>query len=321
MRVNSTGVFLASQIFSEPMQAQRSGSIINISSIYGVVGPDFSIYEGTSISNPVNYSFAKSGIIGLTRYLASFLGPFGVRVNCLTPGGIWTTDTPEIFVKHYSRRTMLGRMAVPEDMMGAALFLASGARLCLCYGTEYSCRWRVDLDLVAGGVIPNASGRSAGVAICCSGDFIASRQTARVPSASLRVHLGGRHLLECIKEIAGSIEMPGVALAESCVTADYTVGTREKNMSCQQIRSQCRLASRDVAFASDTTVGGVEMDLSQQAARRTQPQIGNSFVGDPQIRHERATASIQPQWAKYPLQIIQFMAQIENHPGSRIREP
>jgi NAD(P)-dependent dehydrogenase (short-subunit alcohol dehydrogenase family) len=127
MRVNSTGVFLASQIFSEPMQAQRSGSIINISSIYGVVGPDFSIYESTTYSNPVNYSFAKAGIIGLTRYLASFLGPFGVRVNCLSPGGVWTADTPEKFVGNYSRRTFLGRMARPEDIKGPAVFLASDA--------------------------------------------------------------------------------------------------------------------------------------------------------------------------------------------------
>ena len=127
MRVNSRGVFLSSQIFSEPMQAQRSGSIINVSSIYGVVGPDFSIYEGTTYSNPVNYSFAKSGIIGLTRYLASFLGPFGVRVNCLSPGGVRTPDTPEQFVRNYSRRTFLGRMAQPEDIKGPALFLASDA--------------------------------------------------------------------------------------------------------------------------------------------------------------------------------------------------
>jgi NAD(P)-dependent dehydrogenase (short-subunit alcohol dehydrogenase family) len=127
MRVNSTGVFLSSQIFSEPIQAQRSGSIINISSIYGIVGPDFSIYEGTAMSNPMNYSFAKSGIIGLTRYLASFLGPFGVRVNCISPGGFWTDDTPEVFVRNYSRRTLLGRMAVSDDIKGAALFLASDA--------------------------------------------------------------------------------------------------------------------------------------------------------------------------------------------------
>lgn len=127
MRVNSTGVFLASQIFSEPMQAQRSGSIINISSIYGVVGPDFSIYEGTTMSNPVDYSFAKSGIIGLTRYLASFLGPFGVRANCISPGGFWTADMPEVFERNYARRTLLGRMAVPKDIQGPALFLASDA--------------------------------------------------------------------------------------------------------------------------------------------------------------------------------------------------
>jgi NAD(P)-dependent dehydrogenase (short-subunit alcohol dehydrogenase family) len=127
MRVNSTGVFLASQIFSEPMQAQRSGSIVNISSIYGVVGPDFSIYEGTTMSNPVDYSFAKSGIIGLTRYLASFLGPFGVRANCISPGGFWTADMPEVFERNYARRTLLGRMAVPKDIQGPALFLASDA--------------------------------------------------------------------------------------------------------------------------------------------------------------------------------------------------
>jgi NAD(P)-dependent dehydrogenase (short-subunit alcohol dehydrogenase family) len=127
MQVNSTGVFLASQIFSEPMQAQRAGSIINISSIYGMVGPNFSIYEGTSIVNPVNYAFAKSGIIGLTRYLAAFLGPFGVRVNCLSPGGVWTPDTPEVFNQNYSARTLVGRMALSEDIKGAALFLASDA--------------------------------------------------------------------------------------------------------------------------------------------------------------------------------------------------
>lgn len=127
MQVNSTGLFLACQIFSEPMQAQRSGSIINVSSIYGMVGPDFSIYEGTTLSNPVNYAFAKGGVIGLTRYLASFLGPFSVRVNCISPGGFRTDDTPEVFVRNYNRRTLLGRMAVEEDIKGPAVFLASDA--------------------------------------------------------------------------------------------------------------------------------------------------------------------------------------------------
>jgi NAD(P)-dependent dehydrogenase (short-subunit alcohol dehydrogenase family) len=127
MQVNSTGLFLACQIFSEPMQAQRSGSIINVSSIYGMVGPDFSLYEGTTLFNPVNYAFAKGGVIGLTRYLASFLGPFSVRVNCISPGGFQTDDTPEVFVRNYNRRTLLGRMAVVEDIKGPAVFLASDA--------------------------------------------------------------------------------------------------------------------------------------------------------------------------------------------------
>jgi NAD(P)-dependent dehydrogenase (short-subunit alcohol dehydrogenase family) len=127
MRVNSTGLFLACQIFSKPMQEQRAGSIINISSIYGMVGPDFSIYEGTSIINPVNYAFAKGGIISLTRYLASFLAPDGIRVNCLSLGGVRTPDTPEVFERNYRRRMLLGRMANEDDIKGPALFLASDA--------------------------------------------------------------------------------------------------------------------------------------------------------------------------------------------------
>jgi len=127
MRVNSTGLFLACQVFSKPMQVQRAGSIINISSIYGMVGPDFSIYEGTPITNPVNYAFAKGGVIGLTRYLASFLAPDGIRVNCLSLGGVRTEETPKAFDQNYRRRTLLGRMAGEDDIKGPALFLASDA--------------------------------------------------------------------------------------------------------------------------------------------------------------------------------------------------
>ena len=127
MRVNSTGLFLASQIFSEPMQERRSGAIINIASIYGMVGPDFSIYEGTPLTNPVNYAFAKGGMIGLTRYLAAFLAPYNVRANCISPGGMKTEETPPEFAVNYSRRTPMGRMAEPEDIGGAIVFLASGA--------------------------------------------------------------------------------------------------------------------------------------------------------------------------------------------------
>jgi NAD(P)-dependent dehydrogenase (short-subunit alcohol dehydrogenase family) len=127
MKVNSTGVFLSCQIFSESMQQARSGSIINIASIYGMIGPDLTIYEGTKLSNPVNYSFAKGGMINMTRYLASFLAPFNVRVNCLSPGGFRNQDTPPEFVPNYSRRTPLGRMAEPDDIKGPVVFLASEA--------------------------------------------------------------------------------------------------------------------------------------------------------------------------------------------------
>ena len=127
MRVNSTGLFSASQVFSEPMQEQRSGSIINIASIYGMVGPNFSIYRGTSITNPVNYAFAKGGMINLTRYLAAFLAPYHVRVNCISPGGFRTEETPPQFDANYSSRVPLGRMAGPDDIKGAIVFFASEA--------------------------------------------------------------------------------------------------------------------------------------------------------------------------------------------------
>lgn len=127
MKVNSTGLFLACQIFSESMQEALSGSIINIASIYGMVGYDATIYKGTQLSNPVNYAFAKGGMISLTRHLASFLAPFNVRANCLSPGGFRNEDTPVEFVPNYSRRTPLGRMAEPDDIKGPVVFLASEA--------------------------------------------------------------------------------------------------------------------------------------------------------------------------------------------------
>lgn len=127
MKVNSTGLFLACQLFSEPMQQARSGSIVNIGSMYGMVGPDFSIYEGTALTNPVNYAFAKGGMINLTRYLASFLAPYNVRVNCLSLGGFRTPETPPEFVSNYARRVPLGRMAEAGDIDGPVVFLASDA--------------------------------------------------------------------------------------------------------------------------------------------------------------------------------------------------
>jgi NAD(P)-dependent dehydrogenase (short-subunit alcohol dehydrogenase family) len=127
MKLNSSGLFLASRILSEPMQRARSGSIVNIASIYGVVGPDFSIYEGTAMTNPAHYAFSKGGMINFTRYLASYLGPYNVRVNCLSPGGFLSDGQDESFRAAYARRTLLGRMAVGEDIKGPAVFLASDA--------------------------------------------------------------------------------------------------------------------------------------------------------------------------------------------------
>ena len=127
MRLNSTGLFLTCKILAEVMKAGGRGSIVNISSIYGMVGPDFSIYQETPVHNSASYSFAKGGMINFTRYLASYLAPSGIRVNCLSPGGFQTQDTPARFVENYSRRTLLGRMATGQDIQGAAIFLASDA--------------------------------------------------------------------------------------------------------------------------------------------------------------------------------------------------
>jgi NAD(P)-dependent dehydrogenase (short-subunit alcohol dehydrogenase family) len=127
MKLNSRGLFLTSRILSEPMQEARSGSIVNIASIYGAVGPDFSIYEGTAMTNPAHYAFSKGGMINFTRYLASYLGPYQVRVNCLSPGGFVSDAQDESFRAAYARRTLLGRMAVGEDIQGPAVFLASDA--------------------------------------------------------------------------------------------------------------------------------------------------------------------------------------------------
>ncbi|MSP13148.1 MAG: SDR family oxidoreductase [Chloroflexi bacterium] len=126
MRVNGTGLFLACQVFGEIMVQQQSGSIVNISSIYGMVGPDFGIYEGTTMVNPADYTFVKGGMIALTRYLATHFAPHGIRVNCLSPGGFGSGQRNQ-FVDKYHRRTPMGRMAGPNDIKGVAVFFASDA--------------------------------------------------------------------------------------------------------------------------------------------------------------------------------------------------
>ena len=127
MAINASGLFICSQVFAEQMRTQgRGGSIVNISSIYGVVGPTFSIYAGTQMANPPDYAFAKGGIVNFTRYLATCYAPFGIRANCISPGGYYTGQ-PEAFVRNYENHTPLGRMARWNDLKGAAVFLASDA--------------------------------------------------------------------------------------------------------------------------------------------------------------------------------------------------
>jgi NAD(P)-dependent dehydrogenase (short-subunit alcohol dehydrogenase family) len=127
--VNLTGAFLSVQAAVKPMLAQNHGSIILISSTYGLVGPDQRIYarDGQpSQFKPVFYSVTKSGILGLMRYLATYYAGTNIRTNTLTPGGV-NNNHDEVFLKNYTARTVLGRMANQDEMNGALLFLASEA--------------------------------------------------------------------------------------------------------------------------------------------------------------------------------------------------
>ena len=127
--VNLTGMFLCCQAAAKQMLAQNSGAIINICSTYGLVGPDQRIYRkpGQELQyKPVFYSVTKAGVLGMTKYLATYFAEKNIRVNSLTPGGVYNNHD-ELFEKNYSARTVLGRMARKDEMNGALLFLASDA--------------------------------------------------------------------------------------------------------------------------------------------------------------------------------------------------
>lgn len=129
LAVNLTGMFLCSQAVSRPMLEQGSGVIINICSTYGLVGPDQRIYAQPGKPRqfkPVYYSVTKAGVLGMTRYLSTYFAGTGLRVNALTPGGVFN-DHDDGFVAQYAARTVLGRMARRDEMNGALLFLASDA--------------------------------------------------------------------------------------------------------------------------------------------------------------------------------------------------
>ena len=133
-----TTALVASQAFVASFKRARkerndlAGSIVNVSSTYGVVSPDQSMYAfrrraGAEYFKPVGYSVAKSGVLNFTRWLAEYSAPFGVRVNTLVPGGVQETGHAPEFIAEYSRRTPLGRMARDDDYNGAVVFLASSA--------------------------------------------------------------------------------------------------------------------------------------------------------------------------------------------------
>lgn len=133
MAVNVNAVFLAVRELGPGMAERGCGSIINVSSIYGVVAPDQRIYEGSwyedlggAINTPMIYSATKGAVIAMTRYLATYYGPRGVRTNCITPGGVASGQNEE-FDRKYSAHVPMGRMARADEMIGALLYLASDA--------------------------------------------------------------------------------------------------------------------------------------------------------------------------------------------------
>jgi NAD(P)-dependent dehydrogenase (short-subunit alcohol dehydrogenase family) len=123
MRVNLTSAFVLVQAAREALAASEHSSVILFASIYGVVGPDFDLYEGTELANPAGYAASKGGLLQLMRYLSKALAP-AIRVNAITPGGVWRNQ-PESFHQRYISRTPLERMAAEEDMKGAVAYLAS----------------------------------------------------------------------------------------------------------------------------------------------------------------------------------------------------
>ena len=128
LELNLTGVFLCCQEIGKIMAQQKNGVIINISSIYGISGADQRIYGKSNLNSPVSYAASKGAIINLTRYLAAYWHRKNVRVNTLTLGGVQDDSYQnKEFIKKYSEKTMLGRMAKKEDYNGAILFLISDA--------------------------------------------------------------------------------------------------------------------------------------------------------------------------------------------------
>lgn len=123
LRVNVTAAFVLAQEAREALSASGRGSMILLGSTYGTCAPDYGLYQGTSMANPVGYGVSKGGVRQLARYLSTTLAP-RVRVNTISPGGVWRNQ-PAAFRRRYEERTPLGRMATEEDIKGAVAYLAS----------------------------------------------------------------------------------------------------------------------------------------------------------------------------------------------------
>lgn len=124
MQLNS--LFVICQVVLRQMKIQGRGSIVNISSVYGLVGPDFGVYDGTEMTMPAAYSAIKGGVVNFSRYLASYYGPDNIRINCVSPGGIFDNQN-DIFIKQYERRVPMRRMGLPADIAPSVTFLLSDA--------------------------------------------------------------------------------------------------------------------------------------------------------------------------------------------------
>lgn len=129
METNATGFFAFVRTVGDAMAKTGGGSIVNIASMQGVIGMNPWLYEGTTMTAPPDYFFHKGGMINLTRYLASHYGPHRIRVNAVSPGGIFNPEkpAPPAFLERYAKVTMLGRMAEAHEISGAVVFLLSDA--------------------------------------------------------------------------------------------------------------------------------------------------------------------------------------------------
>lgn len=135
LRTNLTGVFLVAREGGKAMLESGGGSLINVSSIYGMVGPDHRLYEDMPFGSFPAYSAGKAGVHGLTLWLSTYWGRKNIRVNTLVPGGVFNGHQEE-FVKRYSNRTPMGRMADSDDLVGMVIFLASDASR-YCTGQKF----------------------------------------------------------------------------------------------------------------------------------------------------------------------------------------